>query len=173
MRVLDTPKLALFFFKKFCRILPLCKNLIKGERMVFVKFFHILFVWLWTASLLGMTHVLWRYSKQASAAGKSFLQVCRRIYFGIELPCMCLGIPLGIILLIMKGGGALKDGWFHMKLLFAIFLIVCDLCAGRSLKTLFYQTQKRGSARYLILHLATVICLVGVLSSIYIVKKFY
>ena len=138
--------------------------------MIFVKFFHILFVWLWTGTLIGLTRFLGYHAKQPPVTKRALLRIYRRIYFFIDLPCMCLGLTFGIILFIMKGA-SFKGGWFHMKLTFVAVLIACDLLTLRSLYSLALRPLQGKGIRYKILHGLSALSLVAILFSIYVIKK--
>lgn len=107
--------------------------------MAIVKMIHLLFLFGWMAALLA-----------------TIVTQNRKIYFGIDLPCMVLALTTGLILLQFATFGSSK-GWFHMKITFATLLVITDLLIG------FYKVK--------FLNYIAIAALIGVLSSIYLVRN--
>lgn len=97
--------------------------------MAILKFLHILFIFLWTGTLLTQTRLLGDLEKKR-AAGQEMVYAIKRIYCWIDLPAMVLAITFGMLLLNFKDDLNWKAPWLHMKLTFAFFLILCDCLIG-------------------------------------------
>lgn len=134
-----------------------------------LKFFHVLFLFIWVGGLLTLTRLMGYHSKQSIETQLSLGKIYRRMYLFVDLPSMCAAIILGVVLLIFKDIN-LKAGWFHMKMTFTVLLVVCDIIAGTQACELAKRTVKGRGIAYKILHAVTALLLIGILISIYILK---
>lgn len=123
--------------------------------MVFLKLFHLFFLFVWLGSLLFIT-------RAGSVIERSGL---KSIYITTNLPSMSLALTFGIILFIMRGA-SFQGGWFHMKLTMVSFLVLTDILVG---KKLFGKTQI-SKKYFLSTHFMIVFLLLMVLFSIYVLK---
>ncbi len=138
--------------------------------MAILKFFHLLFVFLWVGTLLTLTRILRYMGKEEEGVQKRIAALLKRLYLFVDFPSMLLAIIFGIALLILKNVN-LKAPWLHMKLTFAFFLIICDLITGwKIVRHLHRPFRGRGS---LFLHLITLFIFILILIAIYIFKATY
>lgn len=133
--------------------------------MTLLKFFHVLFVFLWIGSLLTVSGIL-AYQREAS---KELSRLLKKIYRGVDFPSMLIAVACGVILLFIKDINW-KGGWLHMKLTFAALLIVCDLLVGGQVMRIQREGKSAGLMWHMILHYLIVLLLIGVLAAIYILK---
>lgn len=82
---------------------------------------------------------------------------------------MILAVLLGVVLLIPKLY-FFKEGWFHMKLTFALLLIGCDILLWRSIVKIDREGFKK-ALRFKILHAIAGLLLICVLISIYVMRN--
>ena len=134
--------------------------------MALLKFFHVLFVFLWMGGLLTVTGFM-AHQKQASS---ELSRLFKRIYLSVELPSMILAIVFGVILLVVKPDVSFKAPWLHMKLTFAALLIICDIVNGCTVARLQRSGAMAGRMGHLFLHYISFLCLIGVLAAIYLLK---
>lgn len=133
--------------------------------MVVLKFFHVLFVFIWVGALLMLTRLLGYQAKEPEEIFQAMNKVNKRIYLFIDLPSMVLAVVFGLMLLFLKEMNW-KAPWLHIKLTFAFFLIICDIICG----TLVLQGKKRTRIGYQIFHGITGVIFIVILISIYILK---
>ncbi len=134
--------------------------------MVLLKFFHVLFIFLWIGSLLTVTGFM-AHQKESS---KELSRLLKRIYLSVELPSMCLAILFGVVLLFTKTDINFKAPWLHIKLTFAFLLIVCDIICGALVGHLQQRAACAGKIGHLFLHYLSLLFLVAVLLAIYYLK---
>ncbi|MCC5831471.1 MAG: CopD family protein [Chlamydiales bacterium] len=134
--------------------------------MAILKFFHVLFIFIWIGSLLILTRLLGYQAKESDEIFQAMNRINKRIYFFVDLPSMILAVLFGLLLLFLKDLNW-KAPWLHMKLLFAFLLIVCDIICG----TLIAKGGRRPRLFYQIFHGITGIFLILVLIAIYILKQ--
>ena len=125
--------------------------------MLLLKMTHLLFLFVWIGSLLTLT-LLTGYFKQNTP-------IYRRLYLMVDLPAMLIAIITGLVLFNFNSFEGSR-GWLHMKLTFALLLILCDILTGIQLKNLILK-----SLRFKCLHAAILLCLIGTVSSIYLVRN--
>lgn len=138
--------------------------------MTILKLFHVLFLFIWIGSLLSLTRFQGYLSNEEVSVQTRLAKLCRRMYLIIDMPSMIISIVLGIILFIYT---PLKSplGWFHMKLTFTVGLIICDIICGRMIHKIYKFGFTNARIKYKILHSITALMLIGVLTSIYIVRN--
>lgn len=133
--------------------------------MAILKFFHVLFIFIWIGSLLMLTRLLGYQAKESDETFQAMNRINKRMYFFIDLPSMILAVFFGLLLLFFKDTNW-KAPWLHMKLLFAFLLIVCDVILG----TLIARGRRHPGLFYKIFHGMTGLFLILVLIAIYILK---
>lgn len=134
--------------------------------LITIKFFHVLFIFVWMGSLLMLTRLLAYQAKESDEIFCAMNRVNKRIYLFIDLPSMVLAVSLGIASILLKEMDW-KAPWLHLKLTFAFFLICCDVMCG----TLILKGRRHSKAFYQILHGLTGLFLIVVLVAIYILKQ--
>ncbi len=139
------------------------------ESMATIKFFHVLFVFIWVGNLLALTRLLGYHVKQDIQTQKNMVLVYQRMYRFISLPSMAMTIVFGSVL-IMNIDPDKGLFWFAHKLAFAMGVIVCDFICGFYISDLVGKADTSRGVKYKILHGVCGLCLIGVLVSIYILK---
>lgn len=134
--------------------------------LITLKFFHVLFIFLWMGSLLMLTRLLAYQARESDELFQAMNRINRRIYLFIDLPSMVLAVSLGIVLILLKDMNW-KAPWLHLKLTFAFFLICCDVICG----ALILKGKRHSKVFYQIFHGLTGIFLIIVLVAIYILKQ--
>lgn len=134
--------------------------------MATLKFFHVLFVFIWIGSLLMLTRMLGYQAKESDDVFRAMNRVNKRIYFFIDLPSMILAVIFGLILLSIKEINW-KAPWLHLKLTFAFLLIICDIICG----ALIAKGRRHPRIAYQLFHGITGIFFIIVLVAIYILKQ--
>lgn len=138
--------------------------------MAILKFFHVLFVFIWVGTLLSLTRFLKYQSKENAETQKNIGKILKRMYFTVDLPAMIFAVGSGLALLFLKETNW-KAPWLHMKLTLVFFLIITDIICGWSIAVHRQKPiQKMGTA-YQILHGITGMLLIGILIAIYILKN--
>src|SRR5690606_23424692 len=114
--------------------------------MMLLKFFHVLFVFLWIGGLMTVSGMM-AHQREGS---REFSRLLKRIYSSVELPSMCLAVIFGLILLFVKEDINFKAPWLHIKLTFAFLLIVCDIINGCLVQKLQKPNAVAGRVGHLI-----------------------
>lgn len=138
--------------------------------MDIVKALHVLCVFVWIGNLLALTRLMGYHVKEDEHTQLQMAKIYRRMYNFVELPTMVLAIFLGFIL-TLKIDQTQNLFWFYAKLCFVVGLVLCDVFCGRFVGELNQHPDKSRGIKYKILHGMTGLMLIGVLTSIYILKK--
>jgi len=137
--------------------------------MAFVKLLHVLFVFIWVGNLLALTRLLGYHNKLDDAAQLQMGKIYRRMHLFVGLPCLALAFLFGSVLILQidqeKG-----LSWFILKLIFASGLILCEFICGHFISLLTDKTDHSRGVKYKVLHGVCGLLLIGVLTSIYILK---
>lgn len=136
--------------------------------MSIVKLIHIILIFIWMGTLLTLTRLVDMLKKEDDSIQKRMLQIYKRVYLLVDLPSMLGSICLSFLLIFLKGAN-FKAGWFHMKMTFALLLIISDLLFARCL----FKNLKIPRLQYKIIHGCVGLFLIGVLSALYIMKPQY
>lgn len=139
--------------------------------MSILKLLHVLFLFIWIGSLLTLTRFLGYIPKEEQTVQTRLIGICKRMYTFVQFPSMILAILSGLFLLKFALFGP-SLGWFHSKMTFATLLIVSDLVCGYQIrKTAKAIPLKASGIKFKILHGVTTLILIGVLSSIYLMRN--
>ncbi len=138
--------------------------------MVFFKLCHLIFLFTWIGTLLSLSRLSGYLSGEKQEFRDRFLHMYRKVYLMVDLPSMLLALCFGGIVLSGKPPSIFKAGWFHMKMTCAFFLIVADLSFGRALLKSKKSLPKNSGLKFKLLHGMMGFLLIGVLTSIYLVK---
>lgn len=138
--------------------------------MSVVKFFHVLFVFIWIGGLLSLTRLMGYHCKEEDQVQRRLALLYKRMYFFVQMPSMILAVVCGLILWATTDL-SYHPGWFHMKLTFASVLIVCDVISGFWVMQLQKEPDHSKGVRYKILHGITGLALMGVLFSSLVVRN--
>lgn len=133
--------------------------------MAILKVLHLLSIFFWVGNLLTISGVLVFFPKDDKV--QSLAKTLKKIYFFSDLPAMIITLLTGLFLFLqVTFEGSL--GWFHMKLTFVAILIILDQILRSFLQKLEVSSS---DIKYKILHIAIILSLIGLLSSIYLVRK--
>lgn len=138
--------------------------------MATMKMLHVLFMIIWVGNLLALTRLLGYHVKQTKEVQLALGNLYFRMYYFVGLPSLVITVTLGIILLMNKTLGP-NPGWFHMKLTLAVLLIGCDFITGKWIRPLRENVDTTRGVKYKILHGVCGLLLIGILFSIYVLKK--
>lgn len=139
--------------------------------MPILKLIHVLFLFIWIGSLLTLSRFIGYIPKEEEAVQRRLIAISKRMYHFIELPSMIIAIISGLYLIKFASFGP-KLGWFHSKLTFAILLIASDLLLGKMIRNLTKTLALDGKTlKYKLLHAFSALMLIGVLSSIYLMRN--
>lgn len=102
--------------------------------MLWVKALHVIFMVTWFAGLFYLPR-LYVYHAEASdpISIARFKIMERKLFFGIMTPGALLTIIFGIWTLSYSLSGYMQMGWFHLKLLCVLLLILYHLYLGQLL----------------------------------------
>jgi uncharacterized integral membrane protein (TIGR00701 family) len=139
--------------------------------MAIVKTLHVLCAFIWIGNLLALTRLLGYHVKEDEQTQLRMARIYRRMYNFVGLPTMGLTIVFGAFLFTEldpdKG-----IGWFIIKLLFVLGLVVCDVICGQFIAALNQNADTSRGVKYKILHGVAGLLLIGVLVSIYILRPY-
>ncbi|MEZ5314776.1 MAG: CopD family protein [Chlamydiales bacterium] len=130
--------------------------------MAFLKFFHVLFLFIWIGALFILTWMLGYLIKKSDMEAMNCLD--KRIYFYLDLPAMILAILFGGLILLFKETNW-KAPWLHMKLTFAFLLIMSDMICG-----IFITKRVQSRLFYRFFHGLISLLLVCILFAVYVLK---
>jgi uncharacterized membrane protein len=137
--------------------------------MTYIKFFHVLSVFIWIGNLLALTRLMGYHVKLETSAQMSMAAVYKRMYYYIGLPSMFLAVTLGVALLAHTDPDQIHS-WILLMTLFAMPLIACDLITGFFIGELNQRPDTGRGIKYKILHGMTGLFLIALLGSVYLLK---
>jgi uncharacterized membrane protein len=138
--------------------------------MTYIKFFHVLSVFIWIGNLLALTRLMGYHVKLDTTAQMSMAAIYKRMYYYIGLPSMLLAVTLGVALLAHTDPDQIHS-WILLMTLFAMPLIACDLITGFLISELNQRPDTSRGIKYKILHGMTGLFLIALLGSIYLLKS--
>lgn len=134
-----------------------------------LKLVHFLSLFSWVGSLLSLTRLLGYLAKEEKSVQQRFIRIFRRMYFFIDLPSMILALASGISLLFLKDVN-MKAAWFHMKMTFAVLLVIADIYTGVSIARLKNRFVEGSGIKFKVLHGLAALLLILILISVTILK---
>ncbi|MFT4553630.1 MAG: putative membrane protein [Chlamydiales bacterium] len=137
--------------------------------MGFIKLLHLICLFTWIGNLMCLTRLMGYHAKEDAATQAHLARLYRRMYKLVSLPTMCLTILLGIVLITSLPTGP-SMGWLHMKLTFALGMVVVDIICGREITRLNEGHITGRGVKYKILHGVTGLLLIGILSASVLVR---
>lgn len=137
--------------------------------MAYVKAFHLLFVFIWVGNLMALTRFMGYHVKEDANTQMRLAALYKRMYQFVGLPSMIFALLLGAVLIhrVNQEDGL---GWFMIKISCAIGLVVCDVACGHYINALNLKSEHGKGVRYKILHGVTGLLLIGILTSVYILR---
>ena len=117
--------------------------------MLWIKAFHIIFMVTWFAGLFYLPRLFVYHAKTTDAISiERFKIMERKLYYGIATPGGVLTIIFGIWLFSFDSAGYLHAGWFHLKLLLILLLILFHLYCGKLRKNFYADRNQHGHVFY-------------------------
>ncbi|RAX54022.1 TIGR00701 family protein [Helicobacter sp. 16-1353] len=108
------------------------------EYYLYIKALHVIAFVAWMAVLFYLPRLFVYHTENKE--NKDFVKVVKiqedKLYYFIGTPAILVTIITGLIMIILNPGMFKTGGWMHVKLLFAVFLIIYHLDCGRRLKQL-------------------------------------
>lgn len=138
--------------------------------MSILKVFHVLCVFIWIGSLLGLSRFLGYLPREKEEVQRRFILILRRMYLYVDLPAMIAAVISGLVLFFWKGID-IKQGWLHMKWTFSFFLIVIDIVLGRTIIGLKGKSVTGRGVKFKIIHGIVALLLIAILFCIYVIKN--
>ena len=136
--------------------------------MGWVKVFHFIFVFIWVGSLMNLTRMMIKHHSYDLQTREVLAGLYSRSYYYMQLPCMLMGVTLGMVL-IAQLDQTKSLGWFHMKLAFAMGMIMCDVLCSRFVQKI--RDEEGGSKGYGMVHGISGLLLLGIAISLYVVRQ--
>lgn len=137
--------------------------------MHWIRFIHVTAVIMWVGALMMHTRLLVDAAKAEGEVRAYLAQRCYRMYQFIQMPMMWVALTMGLILISSVEFGY-KPGWFHMKMVFIVGMILTDVASGRYATALARGDDMGATKKFHIVHGAAALCLIGVLISLYVVR---
>lgn len=137
--------------------------------MAIAKALHLLFVFIWIGNLLALTRLMGYHVKENQSTQESLAKIYYRMYNYVQFPCMVLSIALGFLLLANLDL-SYRPGWMHMKLTFALIMIVLDTVCGRFVAQLNKESDHSRGGKFKALHGCVGLSLIAILFSIAVVR---
>jgi putative membrane protein len=137
--------------------------------MAFVKFFHVLAGFMWVGTLLMLTRLMGYHVKENPQTQERLAALYKRMYYFVGMPTMAVALVLGLVLLTQVDW-TYRPGWFHMKLLFIVCMVLLDAQCGRFVSRLNEGPDSSRGVQYKIFHGLTGLTLIAILLSLYVVR---
>lgn len=137
--------------------------------------FHILGITFWMGGLLILSRVLGYHVREELAVQARLSHIERRLYFGAVLPGLLIVVGTGVAMLMTATAmpPLMKNPGFHIKLTLVIVAIVVQFVVQRFIGGLRDEPRKSGGGKYKAVHGVLGLLLVGILVSVYVVKRDY
>jgi len=118
---------------------------------------------------MSLTRLMGYHVKENVDTQMRLAKLYHRMYRLVQFPCMVVAVVLGLIL--WSGLDlSYKPGWFHMKLTFAIGMVICDLVCGHYVRKLNLEPDLGAGKQYKMLHGMTGLMLIFILMSSLIIR---
>ncbi|SCA64171.1 hypothetical protein SCG7086_CK_00060 [Chlamydiales bacterium SCGC AG-110-P3] len=111
---------------------------------------------------MSLTRLMGYHVKETAETQVRLAKLYHRMYFFVQLPTMVLAVVFGFILWTQLDL-SYRPGWFHMKVVFALGLVACDLVCMQFVKQLGSGPDLGNGKRYKMLHGITGLLLILVL----------
>lgn len=131
---------------------------------------HLLGVIFWMGGLLILSRMLGYHVKEELAVQTRLSAIEKRLYFGALMPGLVLVLVTGVWMLV-EMPELLKNAGFHIKLTLVLVGIVAQFVMQKFLGSLRDEPRKVGGGRYKILHSVLGLVLIGILVSVFVVRR--
>lgn len=123
---------------------------------------HIVFLLMWTASLVYFPHLLVREATRDDRHGRaSAIAMQRSLYSLIMTPCALLAVAAGMALIFLRG---FSGGWLHVKLLLVLLMVFFHVYCGALMDAFRRQHVQRRLRVYRLLPLLPALLATGVVT---------
>ena len=138
-----------------------------------LKLVHLLGMIMYVGGLLTLTRLLGhavRYESPVSRADA--YRVLKRMHVFVDWGGLVLMLGAGLWLLVADpmGKAYMKQGYFHLKLMCALALIVCDIALSRKLFRLQGDGPQPAATFFRIMHGVAGLALLGALAAVFLVR---
>lgn len=133
---------------------------------------HLLGVIFWMGGLLILSRMLGYHVKEELAVQTRLSAIEKRLYWGALMPGLILTLGTGVWLLLERPE-LLKNPGFHIKLTLVVVGIAAQFVIQRFIASLRDEPRKGGAGRYKAVHAVLGVVLIGILVSIFVVRRNY
>ena len=121
-----------------------------AEHYLWIKALHIISVIAWMAGLLYLPRLFVYHADAAPGSDKSetFKVMERRLLRAIMDPAMTAAIVFGGLLIAIRSPGIWQEGWWHVKVVLILGMIVLHMLFGRWQKA--FRELKGGTIIFLV-----------------------
>ena len=140
---------------------------------LWVKTLHVIAVVAWMAGVMYLPR-LFVYHADAPKGGElsETLKVMeRRLLYGIMTPALILTWAFGLAMAFWPGGGAITEGWLHVKLLLVVGLTAFHMYAARLRRAFADDANTRPAKFFRFLNEAPFVLFIGI-AILAVVKPF-
>jgi len=118
--------------------------------MPWVLTFHLFGVIFWLGGLLVISRLLALVADEVGAAKERLIVAARRLFIGCNIGA-AIAIGFGFLLIAFEPE-VLRQGWFHLKLLLVLGLIVVDVRLYRRIVAVENEPGSATAAEFRIVH---------------------
>ncbi len=118
--------------------------------MPWVLTFHLFGVIFWMGGLLAIASLLALVADEVGVAKERFIVAARRLFIGCNIGA-AVAIVFGFILVAFEPA-VMRQGWFHLKLLLVLLLIVVDVRLYRRIAALEDEPASATAGEFRIVH---------------------
>jgi len=136
-----------------------------------IKAFHIIFVITWFAGLFYLPRLFVHHTMSEDQATKERFKIMERKLYRFTTPSMALTIVFGSLLLASNWSAYVSAGWFYIKLLLIVLLIVYHVWCGRIVKAFANDSNTKSHVWYRWFNEAPVLALFAIVILV-VVKPF-
>lgn len=130
--------------------------------------FHLLGVILWSAGALLCSALLALQVARDPADQACLSALGSRLFNWITLPSMAIAAICGYAMLSGAAQHTLQFSWMQAKLGLVLLLFVLTMLVGKRIQDLAMEPRNEAGGRHWFLHGLIVLCIVGILYSVYI-----
>jgi putative membrane protein len=134
--------------------------------------FHLLGIIFWMGGLLILSRMLGYHAREELAVQSRLSHVEKRLYWGAVVPGLVIVLVTGIWMLV-ENMTLMKNPGFHIKLTLVVVGIGVQFVVQKFIAGLRDEPKKSRGGKYKAVHGVLGLVLIGVLVSIYVVKRDY
>lgn len=117
---------------------------------LYIKALHIVAFVSWMAVLFYLPRLFVYHTENKD--NSDFVSVVKiqenKLYYFVGTPAILLTIITGVVMIVLNPGLFKSGGWLHIKLLFALLLIIYHIDCGRHLNNLKNNIYKKSGKFY-------------------------